>query len=145
MNPNHPNDEPTEAIDYDQTVQVPGGRPLNETLPLPGGQRVESGLTRPVNFPGATPAGPKPPTSKVKGKSRVVAGLLGIFLGAIGAHRFYLGYRALGMVMLAITIIGAIAQFGFISAIWGVVEGILYLALRKGYWSQDAKGRPLRD
>ncbi|GAB4087129.1 hypothetical protein GCM10028784_37590 [Myceligenerans cantabricum] len=145
MNRHHPNDEPTEAIDYDQTVQVPGGRPLDATMPLPGGKRVESGYTRPLNFPGSTPQPPKRPDSKVKGKSRVVAGLLGIFLGALGAHRFYLGYRALGLVMLAITVIGAIAGFGFISAIWGGIEGILYLALRKGYWAVDAKQRPLRD
>ncbi|MBO0609561.1 TM2 domain-containing protein [Myceligenerans salitolerans] len=145
MNRHHPNDEPTEAIDYDKTVQVPGGRPLDETIPLPDGTRVESGYTRPLHFPGSTPRPPSPPTSKVKGKSRVVAGLLGIFLGALGAHRFYLGYRALGLVMLAITVIGAIAGFGFISAIWGLIEGVLYLALRRGYWSVDAKQRPLRD
>jgi TM2 domain-containing membrane protein YozV len=88
---------------------------------------------------------PQGPDSGAKGRSRVVAGLLGIFLGALGAHRFYLGYRALGFVMLAITVIGAIAGFGFVSAIWGLIEGVLYLALRKGYWAVDAKQRPLRD
>lgn len=144
MNRHHPNDEPTEVIDYDKTVQVPGGRPLNETIPLPDGRRVESGHTRPLRFPGSTPQPPKSPAATVKGKSRMVAGLLGIFLGALGAHRFYLGYRALGFVMLTITVVGALAQFGYISAIWGVIEGILYLVARKGYWSVDAKQRPLR-
>ncbi|GAA1862731.1 TM2 domain-containing protein [Myceligenerans crystallogenes] len=145
MNRHHPNDEPTEAIDYDKTVQVPGGRPLNETLPLPGGRRVESGYTRPVNFPGAAPQAPKAPDPKVKGKSRIVTGLLGIFLGGIGAHRFYLGYKGLGFLILAVTIISTLATQPWVGALWGGVEGILYLVVRKGYWSQDAKQRPLAD
>jgi len=80
----------------------------------------------------AAPAGPL--------KSKLAAGLLGIFLGAFGVHRFYLGYNALGTVMLLITLVtcfwGAI-----VTGIWGVVEGILILV---GVLDHDAFGRPLQ-
>ena len=80
----------------------------------------------------AAPAGPL--------KSKLAAGLLGIFLGAFGVHRFYLGYKALGTVMLLITLVtcfwGAI-----VTGIWGVVEGILILV---GVMDRDAYGRPLQ-
>jgi len=90
-----------------------------------------------VNVGGAgpvvtAPAGPL--------KSKIAAGLLGIFLGAFGVHRFYLGYNALGTVMLLITLVtcfyGAI-----VTGIWGVVEGILILV---GALDRDAFGRPLQ-
>ncbi|GAA1977853.1 hypothetical protein GCM10009718_12890 [Isoptericola halotolerans] len=77
-------------------------------------------------------------------KSRIAAGLLGILLGTLGIHRFYLGYTGLGLTMLLISVL----SFGFLSwavAIWGLVEGILYLTDKTGSFSRDAKGVPLRD
>lgn len=41
----------------------------------------------------------------VSDKSKVVAALLCFFLGGIGAHRFYLGHKKSGAVMLAIWVI----------------------------------------
>jgi TM2 domain-containing membrane protein YozV len=68
-------------------------------------------------------AGPMvPPTAK----SKVVAGVLGILLGAFGAHKFYLGYTKEAVIMLLVTLLtfglGAIAM-----EIIGLIEGILYL------------------
>ena len=63
-------------------------------------------------------------------KSHVTAGLLAIFLGAFGVHKFYLGYNQVGFVMLAVTVIGSILTFGLASAvIWviAIVEGLVYL------------------
>ena len=77
-------------------------------------------------------------------RSRIAAGLLGIFLGSLGIHRFYLGYTGLGLTMLLITVL----SLGFLSwavAIWGLIEGILYLTDKTGSFSRDAKGVPLRD
>jgi TM2 domain-containing membrane protein YozV len=54
---------------------------------------------------------------------KVIAGLLGIFLGAFGAHRFYLGYTARGLGMLCLTVFTLGLAFPF-TAIWGLVEGI---------------------
>ncbi|MDQ0822468.1 hypothetical protein QFZ79_000206 [Arthrobacter sp. V4I6] len=38
-------------------------------------------------------------------KSRLVAGLLGIFLGGLGIHRFYLGYTTMGIVQILLTVL----------------------------------------
>ncbi|MBD7979768.1 NINE protein [Oerskovia merdavium] len=76
-------------------------------------------------------------------KSRLAAGLLGIFLGSLGIHRFYLGYTGVGVAMLLISVL----SLGFLSwavAIWGLVEGILYLTSKSGQYSVDSTGRPLR-
>ncbi|WP_435738230.1 NINE protein [Cellulosimicrobium sp. PMB13] len=80
-------------------------------------------------------------------KSRLAAGLLGIFLGSLGIHRFYLGYTGIGLTMLLVSIIGALPTFGLAPAavsIWGLVEGILYLTAKQGSYAVDSTGRPLR-
>jgi TM2 domain-containing membrane protein YozV/predicted nucleic acid-binding Zn ribbon protein len=69
-------------------------------------------------------------------KSKVVAGLLGIFLGWAGVHRFYLGYIRVGVTQIFVTLI----TFGF-GGLWGFIEGILILA---GGFNRDAQGRPLK-
>lgn len=77
-------------------------------------------------------------------KSKMAAGLLGIFLGGIGIHRFYLGYNAIAIVQLVLGLLGFIT-FGITalaSWIWGLIEGILILT---GSINKDATGRPLRE
>ncbi len=71
-------------------------------------------------------------------KSKLVAGLLGIFLGGFGVHRFYLGYTKLGIIQIVVTI----GTCG-IGSLWGLVEGILILT-GSGI-KEDAEGRPLVD
>ncbi|MEE9249267.1 MAG: TM2 domain-containing protein [Dehalococcoidia bacterium] len=68
-------------------------------------------------------------------KSRSTAGYLGIFLGPIGAHRFYLGYKGIGMLQIAATFL---TGFG---AIWGIYEGI---TIMWGSEWRDSQGRFLR-
>lgn len=63
-------------------------------------------------------------------KDHVAAGLLAIFLGAFGVHKFYLGYNTQGFIMLAISILAGLFTIGLaVGVIWviAVVEGILYL------------------
>ena len=74
------------------------------------------------------------------GKSKLAAGLLGIFLGALGIHKFYLGYTGKAWAQLLITLL-SFGTLSFISGIWGLVEGILYLV---GDDATDAGGNPLR-
>ncbi|MBW9213321.1 TM2 domain-containing protein [Mumia sp. zg.B53] len=69
----------------------------------------------------------------------MVAGLLGILLGGFGIHRFYLGFTTIGVVQIVVTIITC-----GLGAIWGFVEGILYLVGANG-WTTDASGRPLKE
>jgi TM2 domain-containing membrane protein YozV len=72
-------------------------------------------------------------------KSKIVAGLLGIFLGSLGIHRFYLGFTTIGVIQIVVTIVTC-----GVGAIWGFVEGILYLVGSSGF-TTDADGRPLRE
>ena len=74
-------------------------------------------------------------------KSKVVAGILGILLGYLGIHNFYLGYTSKGISQLLITILSCGFLF-FISWIWGLIEGIMILT---GSISTDADGRKLSD
>jgi TM2 domain-containing membrane protein YozV len=74
-------------------------------------------------------------------KSKIAAGLLGILLGAFGVHNFYLGYTGKAVAQLLITVLscGILSE---VSAIWGLIEGILILT---GSIKTDAKGIPLKD
>lgn len=63
-------------------------------------------------------------------KSKVVAGLLAIFLGALGIHKFYLNQSKAGTIMLLVSILG-VFLFGLGPVIMGIIgffEGIIYLA-----------------
>ncbi|MDQ0372702.1 TM2 domain-containing protein [Cellulomonas humilata] len=80
-------------------------------------------------------------------RSRVAAGLLGIFLGAFGLHRMYLGYWRRGLTMLAITVVGGFFTLGLAAlamGLWGFAEGLLVLSVRRGRYSRDAYGKLLR-
>lgn len=75
-------------------------------------------------------------------RSRIVAGLLGIFFGWLGAHRFYLGYTSIGVIQLLMGTILALVTCGLsliVAVLWGVVEGIVCLV----GGMPDADGRPL--
>ena len=70
-------------------------------------------------------------------KSKIAAGLLGIFLGGLGVHNFYLGYNTKGIIQIVVSFF----TFG-IGSIWGFIEGIMILC---GSINKDANGIPLRD
>ena len=74
-------------------------------------------------------------------KSKMAAGLLGIFLGSLGIHNFYLGYTGKAVAQLLITILSC-GVLAIVSEIWGLIEGIQILT---GSISVDAKGVPLKD
>lgn len=80
-------------------------------------------------------------------KSKVAAGLLGILLGGLGVHNFYLGYTAKAVVQLVLTCVGILLTcvgvgvfLEMASWIWGLVEGILILV---GKINEDGMGNPL--
>jgi len=80
-------------------------------------------------------------TELKKSKSKIVAGLLGIFLGSFGVHNFYLGYNAKAVAQLLITLLSA-GGMSFVSGMWGLIEGIMILT---GSINVDACGNPLVD
>ncbi|OKL53965.1 hypothetical protein BSZ39_06585 [Bowdeniella nasicola] len=75
-------------------------------------------------------------------KSGVAAGILGILLGALGIHNFYVGRIGLGIAQMLITVL-SLGFLAFIPAIWGLIEGILYLVSTEPRWRHDAHGLPL--
>ena len=77
-------------------------------VPQPYGQQ-------PVYQPPTTPYDPSWPI-----KSKVAAGLLGIFLGGIGVHKFYLGKVGMGVLYLLLS-------WTFVPAFVGFIEGVIYL------------------
>ncbi|HHZ05810.1 MAG TPA: TM2 domain-containing protein [Clostridiales bacterium] len=74
-------------------------------------------------------------------KSKMAAGLLGIFLGAFGVHNFYLGYTGKAVAQLLISVVSC-GILAIVSEIWGLVEGIQILT---GSINTDSNGVPLKD
>lgn len=65
---------------------------------------------------------------------KILAGILGIFIGSLGIHKFILGYQKEGIILLIATIIGwatacFVVGYFLVMATWavGVIEGIIYL------------------
>lgn len=121
-------------------AQQPGQQP-----PFPGSVPPPSGQP---GYPGQQPGyyGQQPGYYGHPGyhdpyaKSRVVAGILGILVGGLGIHRFYLGYVGIGIAQIVVTFV----TFGA-GSLWGFIEGILYLVSKTGTFAVDAHGRPLRE
>lgn len=101
------------------------------------------GYGQPYGYGQPAPMGMAGGMPMVGAKSKIAAGLLGIFLGSLGVHNFYLGHTGKGVAQLLITVL----TFGFgaiITGIWGIIEGIMILASQPGTpWACDARGVPL--
>ncbi len=126
----------------------PGGPPPGGYGPPPGGYGAPPpgaypGAPAPGMMPGMMPGGPMqagapfgvdPLTGlPFSDKSKMVAGLLQIFLGCFGIGRFYTGHTGIAVAQLL---------FGWVTCgIWPLVDGILMLMGKV----TDAQGRPLRD
>lgn len=118
------------------------GRATAQTL-----LRVEGGEWKPLaTFPEFVGVAANPPPvvtgaswpANALLKSRIAAGVLGVFLGGFGIHRFYLGYTAIGVVQILVTVLTCgVGHF------WGFIEGICILA--GAAITTDAEGRPMRD
>lgn len=92
---------------------------------------------------------PSYPQTPANAKSKIAAGLLGIFLGQFGIHNFYLGYTQKAVIQLVLTLVGYALCCVFVgiffimaTSIWGLVEGILILV---GKINTDGSGIPLTE
>ncbi len=66
-------------------------------------------------------------TAKPAGaEKKIAAGICGILLGALGIHKFILGYTKEGVIMLLISVL-TLGMASFITGIIGLIEGIIYL------------------
>ena len=111
--------------------------PSGAPLPPPPRQNFPPGNT---NYPppptyNRPPSTSTPPQAQIDPvgyyltpqKSKVAGGILGILFGALGVHRFYLGYSGVGMTMLLLTVL----SFGILAPVvwlWGFIEGCIILS-----------------
>ena len=117
---------------YQQPYSQPNPSYQQRAMPpaAPGyGQQNQNMYNNPMNY------------GAVAYKSKVAAGVLGILLGALGVHNFYLGYTGKGVAQLLLTICTC-GMGGTISAIWGFIEGIMILT---GSINTDGRGLPLKE
>jgi TM2 domain-containing membrane protein YozV len=92
----------------------------------------------------AQPGYPPPPGWPMAGayggalsdRSKLTAGLLGLFFGSLGVGRFYLGYTGVGVAQIAVTWLTC-----GIGGLWPLIDAIMILTGKV----PDAQGRPLRD
>lgn len=101
------------SVSYQQPPAQPGY--------ATAGQPAQSGY-QPAQPVSAAPAGAQ--------KSKVAAGILGILLGSLGIHKFYLGYSKEGLIMILVSVLGSIFTLGIAAGVMGIiglVEGIVYL------------------
>ena len=77
------------------------------------------------------------PVNGGEAKSKLVAGLLGIFLGGFGIHNFYLGFTTKAVIQIIVSFVTC-----GLGSWWGIIEGILILV---GNIKVDANGVPLKD
>ncbi len=75
-----------------------------------------------------------PPQPQQGEKSPIVAGLLAIFLGGLGVHKFYLGYNTEGAILLGASVVSFLlwlVAIGFLGTtaigVVCLIEGIIYL------------------
>ncbi len=102
------------------------------TLRARGRRRVRKAVKKDLATTSATAVRTPHSSQGTSPKSKLTAGLLGIFLGGYGVHRFYLGYTGMGLLML-FTCGGC--------GIWALIDAIMVLLGKV----PDAQGRPLRD
>lgn len=149
----NPQSQPQQAPQYSQPQQAPQyaqpqyGQP-QYTQPQQAPQYAQPQYSQPqyaqqTQYSSLTNnTGVYGPTSS---KSKLAAGLLGIFLGVFGVHNFYLGNTGKAVGQLLITVL----SFGilwFVSSIWGLIEGILILCSKPGTkWHKDSDGAELQD
>ena len=107
-----------------QAYQQPGGQANQQSQ---GPWQANQAYSQPYGQPYQQPDAQAAPNTK----DHVAAGLLAIFLGSLGIHKFYLGYNTPGFIMLAVTIVGSIFSLGLAGlamVVISIVEGVLYLS-----------------
>ncbi len=93
-------------------------------MPYPGGPMMQAGAPYGIDAITGLP---------FSDKSKMVAGLLQIFLGWCGAGRFYTGHMGIAIAQILV---------GWLTCgIWPLIDGIMMLTGKV----TDAEGRPLRD
>ncbi|WP_149831078.1 TM2 domain-containing protein [Streptomyces tailanensis] len=127
-----PDDQP--GYGYPQQGGYPqgGGYPQQGGYPQGGGYQVPPAPGGAYTGDPNAPYGYDPYGRPYSDKSKIVAGILSLFLGSFGVGRFYLGHVGLGLGQLF-----TCGGFG----IWALVDGIILLTSSN---TTDSNGRVLR-
>lgn len=125
------------AVDNNAAVCVNCGTPNGQGTKYCGncGTEVAPGAAVCMSCGFSLQGGPK--VAVPGAKSKMAAGLLGIFLGGWGVHNFYLGFTQKAIIQIIVSFVTC-----GIGSLWGFIEGILILC---GNINTDANGNPLSD
>jgi TM2 domain-containing membrane protein YozV len=81
----------------------------------------------PPPFSAVPPPAVAPPSAiSARASNKIAAGIFGILLGALGIHKFILGYTGAGLIMLLVTLLTCFMASPVMGII-GLIEGIIYL------------------
>jgi TM2 domain-containing membrane protein YozV len=141
--PSAPGPPPSAPPSFDAPPPPPSAPPASDFAAAPPQYATSGAQPVPANsgVPGLLspmwqgPGTPPPPGWQPKQK--IVAGILGILLGGLGVHSFYLGNSKKGIIQLVLSVVTC----GLLG-LWGLVEGIMILI---GNVNTDAYGVPLTD
>ena len=76
---------------------------------------------------GGSPGNTVPPHNKTDFASKkIAAGICGILIGALGIHKFILGFNTAGIIMLLVSVLSC-GFLAWVMGIIGLIEGIIYL------------------
>lgn len=95
---------------------------------------VDGGQARDVYAVGAT--------AQTGEKNKLAAGLLAIFLGGLGIHKFYLGFTGPGLVYLLVNTVGLMVTWlllfipNIVLGVMALIEGIIYLTKSDAEFTQ---------
>lgn len=78
---------------------------------------------QPIQPPGPLYA---PDWQKAGADKKVVAGICGLLVGTFGVHKFILGYKTEGLIMLLVSLLSC-GTLAIVMQVIGIVEGIMYL------------------
>lgn len=142
--------QPASAADVGQAAsgaqvpspQTPPAQTAYQQPPMPQGSAQDG--CRQQSSGSAQNAYQQPPVqphyaAPLSSRDHVAAGLLAIFLGGFGVHKFYLGYNTQGFILLALSLVGGLFSFGLIAGVvWiiSIIEGIIYLTKTQSEFEQ---------
>jgi TM2 domain-containing membrane protein YozV len=109
----------SDTLTSEPTPPVP--TPAPSDIPTPAPSDIPAPAPAPASAPAAAPA---PAANKAGNK--VAAGICGILLGALGIHKFILGYTKQGIIMLLVSVL-SLGFLAWVMGIIGLIEGIIYL------------------
>ncbi len=125
------------------TYAQPGPAPAQGPYAQQASGQAQTAYAQPASGPtqGAYQQPPVQPhyAAPLSSRDHVAAGLLAMFLGGFGVHKFYLGYNTQGFIMLALSLVGGLFTFGLVAGVvWiiAIIEGIVYLTKTQSEFEQ---------